>query len=242
VVSKAIGGQPQYGSKLRDLVAHIRGLPKNERCLVFVQFDDLMDVVARALEQGSVRAQQLKGSVHQKSAALGGFQRDEGGAGGHSCLLLNIGNESAAGANLTVANHAVFVHPILADSEHLYNVRALLARSRWVSTRARAPRRHARRAHPARRRLLRAPPPLASASVAVVGDAGDRADPALRPDQAGQHLPLHRRGLDRRGDRARPQPHHALLSAARPSRSAPGGRDGGTGDDDLTSSSALPVA
>lgn len=83
-----------------------------------------MEVVARALADGGVRAQQLKGSVHQKTAALGGFQREDGGEAATTCLLLNIGNESAAGANLTVANHAIFVHPILAESEHLYTVSA----------------------------------------------------------------------------------------------------------------------
>lgn len=128
--SAASGGsaRPQFGSKLRQLVATIRALPRGDRCLVFVQFDDLMEVVARALADGGVKAQQLKGSVHQKTAALGGFQREDGGSAPTTCLLLNIGNESAAGANLTVANHAIFVHPILADSEHLYTVRAAAAR------------------------------------------------------------------------------------------------------------------
>jgi len=35
-------------------------------------------------------------------------------------LLLNVGMESASGANLTIASHAFFVHPILAESKQLY--------------------------------------------------------------------------------------------------------------------------
>jgi hypothetical protein len=105
------------GSKLRDLVAMIKGLG-DERVLVFVQFDDLMEATADALRVGGVDAQQLKGSVHQKTGALGAFQREEGAR----VLLLNVGNESAAGANLTMASHCIFLHPILAESGHLYKV------------------------------------------------------------------------------------------------------------------------
>jgi uncharacterized protein GlcG (DUF336 family) len=83
---------------MRDLEAMIKGL-EGERVLVFVQFHDLMEATAKALQEGGIDAQQLKGSVHQKTAALGSFQRSEGA----SVLLLNIGNESAAGANLTMA-------------------------------------------------------------------------------------------------------------------------------------------
>ena len=36
-------------------------------------------------------------------------------------LLLNIKDESASGANLTLANHAIFVHPLLAASQQEYN-------------------------------------------------------------------------------------------------------------------------
>ena len=32
-------------------------------------------------------------------------------------LLLNLGDESASGANLTTANHLVFVHPLVAESQ-----------------------------------------------------------------------------------------------------------------------------
>ena len=35
-------------------------------------------------------------------------------------LLLNLRDESAAGANLTSANHAIFVHPLLVSSQQEY--------------------------------------------------------------------------------------------------------------------------
>ena len=36
-------------------------------------------------------------------------------------LLLNQSDESASGANLTTANHAIFVHPLLAATQQEYN-------------------------------------------------------------------------------------------------------------------------
>ena len=36
---------------------------------------------------------------------------------GDSNRILNLGDESASGANLTTANHLVFVHPLVAESQ-----------------------------------------------------------------------------------------------------------------------------
>ena len=41
-------------------------------------------------------------------------------ANGPRVLLLNLADESASGANLTLCNHAIFVHPMLADSQEHY--------------------------------------------------------------------------------------------------------------------------
>jgi len=36
-------------------------------------------------------------------------------------LLLNLRDESAAGANLTAANHAIFLHPLLVQTQQEYD-------------------------------------------------------------------------------------------------------------------------
>ena len=36
-------------------------------------------------------------------------------------LLLNLRDESAAGANLTAANHAIFLHPLLVGTQQEYD-------------------------------------------------------------------------------------------------------------------------
>ena len=46
---KTDGGVGVHGSKIIDVVSHIKSLPRDERILVFVQFSDLMQQVSSAL-------------------------------------------------------------------------------------------------------------------------------------------------------------------------------------------------
>ena len=48
------------------------------------------------------------------------FQREEIGPTDERVLLLELHNESASGANLTTANHAIFVHPLHVGSLYKY--------------------------------------------------------------------------------------------------------------------------
>ncbi|KAJ3021731.1 hypothetical protein HKX48_007900 [Thoreauomyces humboldtii] len=111
-----------HGKKLSDLVALIEGLPTDDRVLVFVQFDDLMTRVAGALESAKISFLQVIGSTAQQSTALATFQGDLNSSGNNvpRVLLLNVMSESASGANLTVANHVVFLSPLLAESQQEY--------------------------------------------------------------------------------------------------------------------------
>ncbi|KAG5191770.1 hypothetical protein JKP88DRAFT_204605 [Tribonema minus] len=110
----------KYGSKLTAVIEKIRGIPEGDRVLVFVQFPDLMQCVAEALQDADIAALQLRGSVHQKTAALEVLQKEAPEKGDARVLLLNLKDESASGANLTTANHAIFVHPLLAASQQEY--------------------------------------------------------------------------------------------------------------------------
>ena len=97
-------------------------LPKEERILVFVQFPDLMNKVREAIEGVGLLTDALKGSSSQKTKVLSEFQNEANNGKSSSSksvrvLLLNLGDESASGANLTTANHLVFVHPLVAQSQ-----------------------------------------------------------------------------------------------------------------------------
>ena len=75
-----------------------------------------MKKVAEALTANKVRFLEIKGSAAQKSKNLEKFQNDSE----ERVLLLNVMDESASGANLTSANHAIFLSPLLAPSQEIY--------------------------------------------------------------------------------------------------------------------------
>ncbi|KAJ1554715.1 hypothetical protein HK405_004249 [Cladochytrium tenue] len=116
VYQRATNVSGEFGAKLTALVDILREVVgRGERALVFVQFEELMVKVGEALEAVGLAHLKIRGTAHQKSQALQTFQRGGGGGGGSDVpvLLLNVAEESAAGANLTVANHVVFVGPLL---------------------------------------------------------------------------------------------------------------------------------
>lgn len=94
----------------------VRKLRKEDRILVFVQFPDLMKKVTEAFEYHKIRFLEIRGTATQKSKNLELFQNDSK----ERVLLLNVMDESASGANLTSANHAVFLSPLLAPSQEIY--------------------------------------------------------------------------------------------------------------------------
>ena len=110
-----------HGSKMAHLVQRIKDTPGDERILVFVQFPDLMKQVAAVLEEAGIKTLKLKGSVHQQTSALDEFQKEDLDPKKDARVLLLLSrDESASGANLTTANHAIFVHPLLTTSQYEY--------------------------------------------------------------------------------------------------------------------------
>lgn len=84
--------------------------------LVFVQFPDLMKKVTEAFANHKIKFLEIRGTAHQKSKNLELFQNGSE----ERVLLLNVMDESASGANLTSANHAIFLSPLLAPSKEIY--------------------------------------------------------------------------------------------------------------------------
>ncbi|KAI0831805.1 hypothetical protein BC628DRAFT_1311075 [Trametes gibbosa] len=112
------GRGKHYGLKLEKIMDLIKKtIPKDERVLIFVQFPDLTAKVAEALHSYRVPFLEIKGSASQKSKNLEKFQNDSE----ERVLLLNVMDESASGANLTSANHAVFISPLLAPTQEIYD-------------------------------------------------------------------------------------------------------------------------
>lgn len=111
----------RYGAKLQKMVDLVHSIPKRERVLVFLQWEDLAKKVSEALTAGGIRHETLSGSVKSRANTLDKFQR--GDADTARVLLLKMNDASAAGSNLTTANHAIFLGPLFTQS--LLNYRAV---------------------------------------------------------------------------------------------------------------------
>ncbi|KAK6528033.1 hypothetical protein TWF281_009290 [Arthrobotrys megalospora] len=106
-----------YGAKLDRLIDLLQNvIPTSERVLLFIQFPDLLKKVLLVLKEAGVSVTQLAGSSRAKSSELSQFQAENAGR----VLLLEAMAETAAGANLTVANHVIFLSPLLTVNEHQY--------------------------------------------------------------------------------------------------------------------------
>ncbi|KDQ61535.1 hypothetical protein JAAARDRAFT_30985 [Jaapia argillacea MUCL 33604] len=112
------GQGKHFGLKLERVIHLIKKrLPKEDRVLIFVQFPDLMKKVADALTANHVKFLEIRGNASQKSKNLEKFQNESE----ERVLLLNVTDESASGANLTSANHAIFLSPLLTTTQEIYN-------------------------------------------------------------------------------------------------------------------------
>ncbi|CAG8949840.1 hypothetical protein HYFRA_00004167 [Hymenoscyphus fraxineus] len=113
---------PMYGEKVDSCMRLIKSLPKDDHVLLFVQFDLIHNEVRKALEANEIEYVDLKNTkANKKSQALIDYQ--EGSA---QVLLLNIDDESAAGSNLTIANHIIFLTP--------YFVKGSNSQEKWNAT------------------------------------------------------------------------------------------------------------
>lgn len=104
----------RYGAKLQRLVDLINSIPKAERVLVFLQWEDLSGKVSDALTAGNILHLTLSGPVRSRANTLDKFQSSD--AGTSRVLLLKMNDASAAGSNLTTANHAIFLGPLFTNS------------------------------------------------------------------------------------------------------------------------------
>lgn len=124
------GNGTKYGIKLAHLATLIKkGIPKKEKVLLFVQFEGLLQKVSDALEDYGIDFVRIQGSASARSTQLASFQEE-------NCedrvLLLNIADESAAGSNLTCANHVIFLSPLVTEEQQQYHATMKQAKGRAI--------------------------------------------------------------------------------------------------------------
>ncbi|KAI0251719.1 hypothetical protein BJV78DRAFT_1282189 [Lactifluus subvellereus] len=102
-------------SRERDLRvrAFRKRIPSDKRVLIFVQ----SPVSSRRLRKRSlarmVRFLEIEGSTAQKSGNLEKFQNNSE----ERVIMLNVKDESASSTNLTSANRAIFLSPLLTPTQ-----------------------------------------------------------------------------------------------------------------------------
>jgi hypothetical protein len=112
-----------YGHKLTTIVRKVKEIIDGgkDRLIVFCQFDDLIAKVMDALKDADVDVLTLTGTVTQMVKSVSVFQKDKPSKTDPRVLLLKMDDEQSAGLNLTGLNHAIFVHPLLANSQVEYD-------------------------------------------------------------------------------------------------------------------------
>jgi len=114
-------GIGEYGAKFFHIIQKVKSLIKEDRVIVFVQFSSLKKKVAEVLEKNGVKTLQVRGTVQQQIKALDIMQKEVPDRSDPRTLILTMDDESSAGVNLTTCNHAIFVHPLLAETKQLYD-------------------------------------------------------------------------------------------------------------------------
>ncbi len=108
----------RYGTKLQKLVVLIHIIPKDQRVLVFLQWEDLAGKVSESLTAGKIPHVTLSGSTKAKANTLDRFQNSDADIA--RVLLLKMSDSTAAGSNLYTANHAIFLGPLFIYSLEKY--------------------------------------------------------------------------------------------------------------------------
>ncbi|KAF2711037.1 hypothetical protein K504DRAFT_532750 [Pleomassaria siparia CBS 279.74] len=121
-----------YGKKLESIVQLINNIPKDDQVLLFVQFEDLLEKCKEIFADKGVRYYAISSkSGKNASEEMTNFQLHTG-ASKKKVLILNLADETAAGANLTNANHIIFLSPLLTESQYKYSASMTQAIGRVV--------------------------------------------------------------------------------------------------------------
>jgi hypothetical protein len=95
-----------WGTKVTALVREVLRLPAEEKCLIFSEWDEMLDLVQEALSKNGVGFVRLKGE-----RAAGKARREFREEEEVRCMLLNL-KSGAKGLTLVEANHVFLLEPV----------------------------------------------------------------------------------------------------------------------------------
>ncbi|KAJ1462183.1 SNF2 family N-terminal domain-containing protein [Pelagophyceae sp. CCMP2097] len=100
----------RFGTKVAALAQDVAALKPGDQCLIFAEWDSMLELVSRALDEFGVRHARPRGRADWDTS-LAGFRGDAG----VRALLLNV-KTAAAGLTLVEANHCFLLHPLLSTA------------------------------------------------------------------------------------------------------------------------------
>ena len=108
----------KYGSKLGKLIDIINKLLLDDksRIIIFSQWDDMLSLVGKVLEENNINNSFVKGNVWTRNSAINKFKNND-----NKIIMLSLKN-AASGTNLTEATHIIFIEPINAQKEEIETI------------------------------------------------------------------------------------------------------------------------
>ncbi|KAJ9627044.1 hypothetical protein H2203_003504 [Taxawa tesnikishii (nom. ined.)] len=123
-VSSAANSEIDYGQKVTDVIELVQEIErKGDQGILFVSHESQIDQVSEAFTTCRIRHTTVKENVKpgqpSNENVIEDFKTDESEERS-TVIILNGSNASAAGINLTNANHVIFFSPLLVDSQYVY--------------------------------------------------------------------------------------------------------------------------
>lgn len=111
----------KYGAKLGKLICVIRHLThdKDNRIIVFSQWDNMLRLLARTLSDNGVGNSIVKGNVWARNSAISKFKNGVNKVGDENKVIMLSLTNAASGTNLTEASHIFFIEPIDANKREI---------------------------------------------------------------------------------------------------------------------------
>lgn len=110
-----INGLSRHGQKFEAAIAILKRVAsKGERAILFVQYEQELDYARDALDDARIAATVVSNNT-QAGSQVASFQAND-----DTVIVLNASDETSAGLNLQIANHVIFLSPLLRDSQYIY--------------------------------------------------------------------------------------------------------------------------
>ena len=105
--------QETKSTKLGNIIYYIKHLQPNDKCIVFSQWDEMIDKISVILKKEGIGYVSCSGTVYQKKRAIESFKSDPS----INIIFLSM-KYSASGINLTEANKIILIEPVYGSKEH----------------------------------------------------------------------------------------------------------------------------